>query len=331
MTSVVLVADTGELALFDDTFGAKYNFRIELKTNSYDKALDAVDKFKNPVVVVRVKSPDAVRSFVTKLVEKKINFVGICEHTRDGFAMLGLGAAGMMTRSKHELSTLSPDFEHLLSTKIKAAYQKYFVGNTRVLKHEYPGGFKHIIAIGSSTGGTELILNVLKKFPANSPPILIVQHMPPVFTRLYAERMHEVCAMSVWEAKDGDALKRGLALVAPGDLQMTLEKENGVYRVACRKGALVSGHCPSVDVLFGSVAKTAGAEAVGLILTGMGKDGAEGLLSMRRSGAMTFGQDEATSVVYGMPKVAYDMGAVVKQVSANEIAGAVIDYCERGA
>ena len=184
---------------------------------------------------------------------------------------------------------------------------------------------KSLIAIGASTGGTEAILEVIKKFPANTPGVVIVQHMPPVFTRMYAERCDKVCKMSVKEAQNGDRVERGSILIAPGgDQQMYLKEDAKGYYVYLTPGAKVSGHCPSVDVLFDSVAKTAGRNAVGVILTGMGADGAAGLLNMKRSGAHTIGQDEESCVVYGMPMVAFNNGGVTQQLTLTSIGDAVL-------
>ncbi|ACV61535.1 response regulator receiver modulated CheB methylesterase [Desulfofarcimen acetoxidans DSM 771] len=172
-----------------------------------------------------------------------------------------------------------------------------------------------IIAIGASTGGTEAILSILKQFPGNMPGIVIVQHMPPVFTKMYAQRLNNSCLLEVKEAQKGDRVLPGTVLIAPGDYHMRIKKAGDNYSVECLKGEKVNGHCPSVDVLFESVAEKAGSAAIGVILTGMGHDGARGLLSMRKKGALTIGQNEETCVVYGMPKVAYEIGAVQKQSS----------------
>ncbi len=176
-----------------------------------------------------------------------------------------------------------------------------------------------LVAIGASTGGTEAtatILNSLKSFSAG---IVVVQHMPPVFTRMYAERLNNTCALEVKEAEDGDIVLPGRVLIAPGDFQMEVERSAKGYRVKCFKGEKVSGHCPSVDVLFESVAKAAGPNALGIILTGMGSDGAKGLLSMRKKGAFTIGQNKESCVVYGMPMVANNVGAVQEELPLLEI------------
>ncbi len=176
-----------------------------------------------------------------------------------------------------------------------------------------PDNDQTVIAIGASTGGTEAIYTLLKDLPSDLPGILIVQHIPPVFSNMFAQRLDSQTGFAVKEAKNGDYLTRGSVLVAPGDQHISLKKFGSRYRVDSFKGEKVNGHCPSVDVLFESVAKAAGKNALGILLTGMGYDGAKGLLAMRRKGAVTIGQDQSSSVVYGMPKVAFDIGAVQVQ------------------
>ncbi|MDF2634057.1 MAG: response regulator receiver modulated CheB methylesterase [Pelosinus sp.] len=176
-----------------------------------------------------------------------------------------------------------------------------------------------IIAIGASTGGTEAIYEVLHSLPRDMPGIVIVQHMPPVFTKMYAQRLNNTCRLEVVEAQNGDRVLPGRVLIAPGDHHMKINKNGSGYFVECFKGEKINGHCPSVDVLFYSMAEKVGANAIGVILTGMGYDGAKGLLDMRKQGAKTIGQDEQSCVVYGMPKVAYDIGSVQKQTTLKNI------------
>ena len=177
-----------------------------------------------------------------------------------------------------------------------------------------------IIALGASTGGTEATLAVLKELPADTPGIVIVQHMPAGFTKMYAERLNKLCKMEVREAINGDIIKRGLALIAPGgDYQMKVEKRGVNYVVLCYKAEKVSGHRPSVDVLFHSVAETVTGNKIGIIMTGMGKDGADGLLHMRKKGAYTIGQSKESCVVYGMPMLAHNIGAVCIEATCENI------------
>lgn len=186
-----------------------------------------------------------------------------------------------------------------------------------------------IIGLGASTGGTEATLEVLKRLPANIPPMVITQHMPEGFTEMYAQRLNRICAMEVREAKNGDILHPGLALIAPGAKQMEVIRSGRNYMVQCRAGAKVSGHCPSVDVLFNSIAKNVAINKVGIIMTGMGRDGADGLLRMRQAGAFTIGQDKDSCVVYGMPMVAYNIGAVCTQASCENIASVLLNHLKK--
>ena len=181
-----------------------------------------------------------------------------------------------------------------------------------------------ILAIGASTGGTEALRAVLEAMPLDSPPIIVVQHMPGTFTGAFAERLDGLCAITVKEARDGDRMLRGHALIAPGNLHTLLIRSGANYGVEIRDGPLVSRHKPSVDVLFRSVARVAGKNAVGVIMTGMGDDGARGLREMRDAGARTLGQNEATCVVYGMPKEAMKAGGVEKELPLDQIAQAAV-------
>jgi two-component system chemotaxis response regulator CheB len=178
---------------------------------------------------------------------------------------------------------------------------------------------RKIVAIGSSTGGVEALIAVLQKFPANCPPTVITQHMPPTFTRSFAERLNRLCAPVVEEATDGARLEIGKIYLAPGGERHMQVANAGAPCCRLVERPPVNGHRPSVDVLFDSVAELAGRNAVGVILTGMGRDGAAGLLKMRHAGARTLGQNEKTCVVYGMPRVAYELGAVEQQLPLTAI------------
>jgi two-component system chemotaxis response regulator CheB len=186
------------------------------------------------------------------------------------------------------------------------------------------GNASGIIAIGASTGGTEAIREVLMGLPAGSPGIVVVQHIPPVFSTAFANRLNDLCRIQVKEAADGDRLTPGLALVAPGNFHMTVRKAGGEYRVSVQDGPRVCYQRPAVDVLFESVASAAGRDAIGVLLTGMGADGAEGLLKMKRAGAQTVAQDEASCVVFGMPREAIRLGAVDHVLPLHRIAAELL-------
>jgi two-component system chemotaxis response regulator CheB len=181
-----------------------------------------------------------------------------------------------------------------------------------------------VIALGASTGGTEALRTILQGLPPDSPGILVVQHMPAIFTRAFAERLDESCRITVKEAADGDRVLEGRALIAPGNRHLHLRRTGGHYVVELGDGPLVSRHRPSVDALFSSVARAAGSNAVGAILTGMGDDGAAGLLEMRQAGAITLAQDEDSCVVFGMPREAIARGAADEVVALDDIAGALM-------
>jgi two-component system, chemotaxis family, protein-glutamate methylesterase/glutaminase len=184
-----------------------------------------------------------------------------------------------------------------------------------------------ILLVGASTGGVEALKTLLMDMPPDCPPTLVTQHMPERFTAAFASRLNRECPMSVYEATDRQAIQPGCVYIAPGDHHLELSREGTAWVCRLHDGPPVSGHRPSVDVLFRSGARVAGAKAIGVILTGMGKDGAEGLLEMRKAGASTLGQDEASSLIYGMPRVAFERGAVERQFALTELAGAIVDRC----
>lgn len=218
-------------------------------------------------------------------------------------------------------------FERLADTVAAAARARPMAPQARSLSvpaQSYSPGDR-IVALGASTGGVEALLTVLSGFPANCPPTVITQHMPPNFTASFAARLDRVCAPTVTEASEGAELRPGHVYIAPGGLRH-LEVRRLGDRLSCRlsEGDPVTGHRPSVDVLFRSVASAVGARAVGALLTGMGRDGAQGLLEMRQAGAATIGQDENTCVVFGMPRAAAEIGAVERQLPLNRIAAGVL-------
>lgn len=183
-----------------------------------------------------------------------------------------------------------------------------------------------LIALGASTGGTEATSKILKRLPASIPGMVVTQHMPPVFTKMYAQRLDGECSLTVKEAEDGEPVYPGHVYIAPGERHMSVVKKGTSMFLKCYAGEKVNGHCPSVDVLFDSVARFANQDTVGIILTGMGSDGAKGLLAMRQRGAFTIGQDEKSCVVYGMPGVAFKTGGVEKQAPLEMIADVLLNY-----
>jgi two-component system chemotaxis response regulator CheB len=186
---------------------------------------------------------------------------------------------------------------------------------------------ERIVAVGASTGGTEALRIFLEAMPADSPGIIIVQHMPEKFTASFAQRLNSLCAVTVKEAADGDSVLRGQALIAPGNRHMLLKRSGARYYVEVKDGPLVSRHRPSVDVLFRSAARYAGKNAIGVIMTGMGDDGARGMLEMKQAGAITVAQDEASCIVFGMPAEAIKLGGVHLVCPLHKIAAEVVRLC----
>ncbi len=294
------------------------------------EARDAILKYRPDVMTLDVELPRMSGiEFLRKLMPQyPIPVVVISALSDKVFEALNAGAVDFVAKPVNASRQQIEDFIHNelnVKVKIAAAAQIGNVRKPRLMQtQQHAAPLKDnglIVAIGASTGGTEAIFSVVKNFGPDIPGVVIVQHMPPGFTEMYAKRLDNQCRVRVKEACTGDRVMRGQVLIAPGgDRHMRLVKVNGVYQVECRPGPKVNGHCPSVDELFYSVANTAGSRALGIILTGMGGDGAKGLLAMRKAGAETIGQDESTCVVYGMPKVAYDIGAVKHQVRLDDIA-----------
>lgn len=292
----------------------------------YD-ARDKIITYEPDVMTCDVEMPKMNGiEFVQKLMPQyPLPIIVVSSASGTVFDALSAGAVEFVNKPDMSSVKSVESFINDLTAKIKIAAHAKVQKEFKELPHYKIESNKiadksKIIAIGASTGGTEALSQVLKRFPKESPGIVVVQHIPPNFSRMFAERLNSTIELEVREAKTGDYVEKGLALIAPGDKHMIIRRIGERYKVECFEAEKVNGHCPSVDVLFESVAKEVGKNAVGVILTGMGYDGAKGLMSMRRKGARTIGQDEKSCVVYGMPKVAYNIGAVEKQVSLDSIA-----------
>lgn len=295
-------------------------------------ARDKILQYKPDVITCDVEMPKMNGiDFVRRLIPQYPIPVIVVSSVSDAvFEAMNAGAVDFVVKPdmgdinsvEHFIYDLIEKIKIASMAKITQSTSKNGIYNTRSY-----GNFnsEKIIAIGASTGGTEVIAKILKNLPPAIPGVVIVQHIPPVFSKLFAERLNMTTNLNVKEAETGDYVEQGKVLIAPGDKHMRIRKSAGRYKVECFAGEKVNGHCPSVDVLFESVAKEAGKDAVGVILTGMGYDGAKGLLSMKRSGAQTIGQDEKTCIVYGMPRVAYNIGAVGKQLPLDKIALAIME------
>jgi two-component system chemotaxis response regulator CheB len=302
------------------------NIEVVATANDPFDARDKIIQYEPDVMTCDVEMPkmDGIEFIRRLLPQYPLPVIVVSMISSRVFDAMNAGAIDFVTKPDVSSLTKVESFINEMIVKIKVAA-------TAKILHMKPGAStqkitgsssiddNRIIAIGASTGGTEAINNVLEQLPPSVPGIVVVQHIPPKFSRMFAERLNDTIALEVREASTGDYLQKGHVLVAPGDQHMRIKRIGDKYKVECFKGEKVNGHCPSVDVLFESVAKEAGSRAIGIILTGMGYDGAKGLLSMRKKGARTIGQDEESSVVYGMPKVAYNIGAVEKQAALHQI------------
>ncbi len=253
---------------------------------------------------------------------------------RTSLDALDAGAVDIVTKPTSNLARGLNGMLNELRTKVKIAatcdvshwkHRKRDVRPSKLSPKLLAGSTDKVIAIGASTGGTAAISTVIQGLPVTTPGVIVVQHMPANYTRMFADRLNQQCDMTVKEAESGDRIMQGRVLIAPGGLQMRIRRSGGHYLVTCQEGELVNGHAPSVDVLFASVAEYAGPNAVGVILTGMGADGAKGLLKMRLRGAPTLGQNETTCVVYGMPNAANRIGAVENEYPIDEMAESILN------
>jgi two-component system chemotaxis response regulator CheB len=253
------------------------------------------------------------------------------KNSKTALRALDLGAVEVLCKPGpgHSTDSILSTVAHAIRTAAKAQIQLKHIHLPSVDKNILSGSLHlkntdKVIAVGASTGGTKAIEYVLRELPASSPGVVIVVHMPENFTTTFAQRLNELSSMKVREASDGDRVLPGTVLIAPGNHHIVLKRINGTYQVRLKDGPRVHYQRPSVDVLFQSVAQAAGHNAVGVLLTGMGADGAKGLLSIRERGAMTIAQDEASCVVFGMPKEAIKLGAVDAVVPLSEVAQTVI-------
>jgi two-component system chemotaxis response regulator CheB len=323
----VLVVD--DSLVFRETLarGLSVDPMIEVVATAVDPfdARDKILEYKPDVMTLDIEMPrmngiEFLRKLMPQYPMPTIVISAVNEHV---FEAINLGAIDFVRKPDGHLFVANKEFFAELVFKVKIA------ANAKIQKI---GGKGHahteqvtsqnisskIIAIGASTGGTIALTNVLTALEPPLPGIVIVQHIPPVFSEMFARRLDSITTFDVKEAVDGDSVTPGKVLIAAGNQHMRVKKIGTQIKVECFAGEKVNGHCPSVDVLFNSVVNF-GANAVGVIMTGMGYDGAKGLLNMRKAGAKTIGQDEKSSVVYGMPKVAYNIGAVEYQVSLEQI------------
>lgn len=240
---------------------------------------------------------------------------------------LNAGAVEVMTKpgASYTVGDMAVELAHKVRAAATAGCSAFRSADAQVDRHApLARTTDKVVAVGASTGGTQAIQEVLTRMPANAPGLVITQHMPEHFTAAFAERLDDLCAVTVKEAEDGEQVTMGKALIAPGNRHMTVVRRGAQYYARVKEGPLVSRHRPSVDVLFSSTARAAGANAVGVIMTGMGDDGCRGLLEMRKAGARTLAQDEKSCVVFGMPREAIERGAACEVVPLRDMADRIL-------
>jgi two-component system chemotaxis response regulator CheB len=313
----------------------------------------AADKIKEQVpdvITLDIEMPhmDGL-TFLQKIMSQHPIPVVICSSLSEkgsasGIRALELGAVDIITKPKMGTKQFFEESKIYICDVVKAAAQvsiKKYVSRKHDVEPKLSADVilpkntskamiqttEKVVVAGASTGGTEALRKFLEYFPLDSPGIVIVQHMPENFTTAFAKRLDGICRITVKEAEDGDTVIRGRALIAPGNHHLLLKRSGARYYVEVKDGPLVSRHRPSVDVLFRSAARYAGRNSVGVIMTGMGDDGAKGMLELKEAGAYTIAQDEKTCVVFGMPQEAIKIGAVDKILPLQAIAGNVINHC----
>lgn len=332
-TRVLIVDDSKTIRdLLTRVFQQSPDFEVVGQAEDPLRAELLLPTAKPDVITLDVHMPrmTGVQWLKTLVPKYKIPVVMITSlELKDGnevFEALELGAVDYIQKpSLHDLRSVSEIIREKVLSAAGARVSAPLPRRKRsVIAAAAPFDSERVIAIGSSTGGTEALREVLTRLPKNIPPIVIVQHIPPVFSRAFADRMNSLCPFDVKEAESGDALHVNRVLIAPGGRQMKIVKRPSGLFVEINDDAPVNRHKPSVDYLFHSVAEILGRKAVGVILTGMGSDGAQGLLRMRERGAVTFSQDERSCVVYGMPKAAWEIGASQFQVGLDSVAERIV-------
>ncbi|MCP4713892.1 MAG: chemotaxis response regulator protein-glutamate methylesterase [Deltaproteobacteria bacterium] len=338
----VLIVDDSALVRNILSEGLAQDPGIEVVATAPDPyvARDKIQKYRPDVLTLDVEMPrmDGVEFLRRLMPQYPLPVVMVSALTQNGkritFDALEAGAIDFVLKPGTNVARGLKEMMLELRTKIKIASTAN-VSHWKVKRFEKsaveiasPSALTEstdkVIAIGASTGGTEAIRKVVERFPASAPGVVIVQHMPAGFTKAFAERLNTLCLMEVKEAQNGDRIMPGRILIAAGDYHMQVRRSGGFYQVHCFQGAKVNGHCPSVDVMMHSVAEQVGANAVGIILTGMGSDGADGMVAMRSAMARTIAQDEKSSVVFGMPRVAFERGGAERLVPLSEITSVAV-------
>jgi two-component system chemotaxis response regulator CheB len=343
----VLVIDDSALVRELLKKGLSQDYEIEVVGTAPDVYIgrDLIESQQPDVITLDIEMPkmDGIAFLKRLLPQYPIPVIMVSSLTKHGGALtleaLEVGAVDVVPKPSTQVGMGLKEMMGELIHKIKIAATvnvQHFFNPAFTLKSVKKHDSRYlaqttdkILAIGASTGGTVALRKIITQLPPDIPDTVVVQHMPSGFTKLFADKLNEHSSVTVKEAQNGDKVMQGTVFIAPGSFQCQVKREGGQYRIFLSEGNKVNGHAPSVDVLFYSLAKSAGPNALAVLLTGMGKDGATGMVEMRNQGARTIAQDEKTSVVFGMPKEAIERGAVEKVLPLEKIATGVLDFFKK--
>ncbi len=307
---------------------------LELSKLNVEKCISDLDKIekvnnkRNKIFIVQIIHQDKykVDTIIDFFYKNELSWICISQYSDINFLAMSKGAMDNIILKQKPTNTEYNIFIKTLVTKIKYNLENLLNTFGHLVKDdERQNKFNKIIAIGASTGGAEAVQSVIFDLDKNTPPILVVIHMPPGFTKIYADNLNNSCKMYVKEAKDGDILRRGVVYIAPGGYHMRVVKNKGSMNISCKKESKVNGHMPSVNVLFESIAENIAPNVIAVILTGMGDDGALGILKIKDKGGFTIGQDKKTSIVYGMPNAAKREGGILIEAPLKRIPSIIMD------
>lgn len=324
--SIVLFSESAQFLSVTRRSLELYNVKVQRCINDLEEIRGYKSK-KGEIFIVQIpsKNKEYTNDIIDFFYKAKLNWICVGENSSVNFFAMTKGAIENIILKQTPTNTEYKVFIKNLINKINHTIEIDNIINSKEEKRKVDKEFDKIVTIGASTGGTEAVQAILTKLDKNVPPMVIVIHMPPGFTRMYANRLNEICKMYVKEAEDGDILKYGVVYIAPGGYHMRVLKNKNELYISCKEEMKVNGHMPSVDVLFESIAQNVAPKVVSVILTGMGTDGALGILKIKNKGGFTIGQDKDSCIVYGMPKAANDLGAIDVQASLYDIAKIIMN------
>ena len=319
---IILFSKSTQFLTITEKYIKSYDIDVFKCISNFDDIYKLTEDEKKKIFVVQFKENGHLEKLLKYFKKNKITWIAVSSNRFLNFSTTDNLPISYLIISETPTITEYKKFLKDLAKKILQTTEFPSL-NFNNFDKSYKKSNVDIIAIGASTGGTEAVEKILLNLDEHIPPIIVVLHMPPVFTSMYANRLNEICKMNVREAKDGEILRPGVVFIAPGGYQTRVKKYNNEYIISCTKEGKFNGHQPSVDILFESVANYSAKNVIAIILTGMGSDGANGILKIKQNGGYTIGQDKESCIVYGMPKVAYEIGGISKQASLDNISNLI--------